>query len=66
MATFGDKAMAGNKASPSLLMALPIWADRGIEPARYSEVVIICGPQPGIMPINTPAKGATAGIKENI
>jgi hypothetical protein len=50
-------AKAGNKASPSLLIALPIWADNGMNPAKYMVVINTCGPQPGRNPIRTDING---------
>jgi len=52
--------MAGNKASPSLLIALPICADKGTIPARYMLVTSICGPHPG----NKPMMMAIRGISD--
>ena len=57
MAVFGASAIAGNKASPSLLIAFPICADNGIMPPIYMLVTITCGPQPGRSPITTAIKG---------
>ena len=57
MAVFGASAIAGNKASPSLLIAFPICADKGIMPPIYMLVIITCGPQPGRSPITTAIKG---------
>ena len=57
MATFGAMAMAGNKASPSLLIVLPICAERGTRPARYMVVTKTCGPHPGRKPSSTAIRG---------
>ena len=56
-AVFGASAIAGNKASPSLLIAFPICADKGIIPAIYIVVTITCGPQPGTSPNTTATRG---------
>ena len=41
IAARGAIAIAGNRASPSLLIAFPIWADRGINPDKYIVVTRI-------------------------
>ena len=50
IAALGAKAMAGKSASPSFEIALPISAEKGINPFKYKVVTTICGPQPGINP----------------
>ena len=61
----GAIAIAGNNASPSLLIALPIWAERGMKPERYIVVISICGPHPGKKPIKIAIKGVNAAIGAN-
>ena len=51
MAVFGASAIAGNKASPSLLIAFPICADNGMIPPIYILVTMTCGPHPGSSPM---------------
>ena len=58
-AAFGASAIAGNNASPSLLIELPSSAEKGNWPFKYIVVTKSCGPQPGIMPINTAIRGTT-------
>tara|TARA_B100001113_G_C20511761_1_gene363304 strand:+ start:189 stop:467 length:279 start_codon:yes stop_codon:yes gene_type:complete len=57
IAALAEIAIAGKRASPSFEMELPIWADIGICPLTYIDVIIICGPQPGIKPISIAIKG---------
>ena len=56
-AALGCRAIAGNKASPSLEIALPIWADNGIMPFNYKVVTNICGPHPGKNPTTIAIRG---------
>ena len=57
IAALGEIAIAGNKASPSFDIELPIWAAKGMWPAIYILVIIIWGPHPGINPTKIAAKG---------
>lgn len=57
IAALAEIAIAGKRASPSLEIELPIWADIGICPLTYMDVIIIWGPQPGIKPISIAIKG---------
>ena len=57
IAALGEIAIAGKRASPSFEIELPIWADIGIWPETYIEVIIIWGPHPGINPIIIAIKG---------
>ena len=57
IAALAEIAIAGKRASPSLEIELPIWADIGICPLIYMDVIIIWGPQPGIKPISIAIKG---------
>ena len=65
MAALADIAIAGKRASPSFEIELPIWADIGICPLTYIEVIIIWGPQPGIKPIRMAIKGTKGPKKIN-
>ena len=51
IAALAEMAIAGKRASPSFEIEFPIWADIGIWPDTYIDVIIIWGPQPGINPI---------------
>ena len=57
IAALAEMAIAGKRASPSFEIEFPIWADIGIWPETYIEVIIICGPQPGMNPIIIAIKG---------
>ena len=65
MAILGAMAMAGNKASPSLLMAFPNSAENGTNPLRYIVVITICGPQPGINPTSIAIRGTNGAQTSN-
>ena len=57
--------IAGNKASPSFDIALPISAENGIYPFKYNVAVKICGPHPGIKPTKIAIKGVSGKITSN-
>ena len=57
IAAFAEIAIDGKRASPSFEIELPNWADIGICPLTYMDVIIICGPQPVIKPISIAIKG---------
>ena len=65
IATLGEIASAGKRASPSLDIALPISAAKGIRPFMYKVVTKICGPQPGINPIATAMSGKSQNAELN-
>ena len=47
-------AISGKRASPSWEMALASSAAKGTRPLVYSVTKMICGPQPGIIPMSAP------------
>ena len=56
-ATFGSIAIAGKRASPSLEIAFPKRALKGIRPLIKSVVTRTCGPHPGINPTKIAIRG---------
>ena len=65
IAAFGAIAIAGKRASPSLEMALPKRALKGIMPFMKRVVTRTWGPHPGIKPIRMAIIGRKIAIESN-